>query len=123
MTEPALREDGGITVVKLYETSRETETVGSIPEAIEAVRAARSSDTVCEKIVTRDDTVVYSSDRNGDIDDWAAEWRTQKRRLSASSEPVHQCPYQNPGCTDEEPCVQCQMDAQAERYSEMAEDR
>ncbi|PSQ27506.1 hypothetical protein BRD03_06880 [Halobacteriales archaeon QS_9_68_17] len=123
MTEPALREDGGITVVKLYETSRETETMCSIAAAIETVRAARSTDTVCEKIVTRDDEVVYSSDRNGDIDDWAAEWRTQKRRLSASSEPVHQCPYRNPGCTDESRCIQCQMDAQAERYGESAENR
>lgn len=123
MTEPALREDGGITVVSLYETSRETETVGTMGEAIEAVRDARSTDSVCEKIVTRDDAVVYSSDRNGDIDDWAAEWRTQKRRLSASSEPIHQCPYQNPGCTDETRCIQCQMDAAAERYSESAEDR
>jgi hypothetical protein len=123
MTEPALRESGGVTVVSLYETSRETETVRTIGDAIEAVRAARSTDSVCEKIVTRDDEVVYSSDRNGDIDDWAAEWRTQKRRLSASSEPVHQCPYQNPGCTDESRCIQCRMDAQAERYGEAAEDR
>jgi hypothetical protein len=116
MSEPALREDGGVAVVKLYETDRERERVGSIEDAVAVVEDARHDDTVCEKIVARDGTVVYSSDRHGSIEDWAAEWRLERKRLS-ESDPVHACPHENSGCTPEDLCLQCTMDRQIERHS------
>lgn len=123
MTEPALREDGGVTVVKLYETDRETEMVPSIEAAIEVVKAARSTDSICQKIVTREDNVVYNSDRNGSIEDWEAAWKREMQILEAPSEPVHTCPYLNAGCIEDDPCIQCGMDRQIEEFSTTYETR
>jgi len=116
MSEPALSEMGGITVLTLYETRRESERVASIEDAIERIADSQDPDAVCEKIVTRDDAVVYDSTRNGSIEDWAAEWRLERERLSAS-EDVHACPHESPGCTAEDLCLQCTMDRQIERHS------
>ncbi|GAA0667358.1 hypothetical protein ACFQDG_17600 [Natronoarchaeum mannanilyticum] len=116
MSDPALSEAGGITVLTLYETRRESERVASIEDAIDRIENSRSPDAVCEKIVTRDDTVVYDSTRNGSIEDWAAEWRLERKRLSAS-EDVRACPHESPGCTAEDLCLQCTMDRQIERHS------
>ncbi|SNZ17652.1 hypothetical protein SAMN06269185_3071 [Natronoarchaeum philippinense] len=115
MSDPALTEPGGVEVVTLYETRRERERVRSIEDAIEVV-AECSDDPVCMKIVTRDDTVVYDSTRNGSIEDWAAEWRLERERLSTSEE-VHVCPHDSAGCTADDRCLQCTMDRQIERHS------
>ncbi|HMB50277.1 MAG TPA: hypothetical protein VKM69_06400 [Natronoarchaeum rubrum] len=116
MSDPALREEGGVTVLALYETRRERERVASIEDAVELIADSEPSDAVCRKIVTRDDTVVYDSTRNGSIENWAAEWRLERERLSAS-EDVHACPHESPGCTAEDLCLQCAMDRQIERHS------
>ena len=101
-------------MVKLYENDRERERVGSIEDAIERVREARSEQAVCVKIVARDGSVVYDSETTGDIDTWEAEWRLQKRRITSSGS-VRECPHENPGCTDESLCVECKIDKERER--------
>ena len=112
--EPTVREAGGVRVVKLYESGREQERVRSIEDAIERVREARSEAPVCVKIVARDGSVVYDSKTTGDIDTWESEWRLQKRRITSSG-PVHECPHENPGCTEERLCVECKIDKERER--------
>lgn len=111
--EPTVREPGGVRVVKLYESGREQERVRSIEDAVERVREARSAEPICVKIVARDESVVYDSEATGDIDAWEAEWRLQKRRIAAGS--VHECPHQNPGCSEENLCVECKIDRERER--------
>lgn len=121
MTDPAWETEGGVTVVKLYETDRETERVATIEDAIDRVKAVRSTDTICEKIVTRDDEVVYSSDRHGTIEDWEAQWNLERRALSSSGDVGHRCPYRNAGCVEDELCVKCKMDKQIARFSTTSE--
>lgn len=112
--EPTVCEPGGVRVVKLYESERERERVGSIEDAIERVRETDSEEPICVKIVARDGSVVYDSESTGDIDAWEAEWRLQKRRIAAAG-PVHECPHESPGCTEESLCVECKIDRARER--------
>ena len=112
--EPTEREPGGVRVVKLYESARERERVESIEAAVERVREADPEDPICVKIVARDGSVVYDSEATGDIDAWEAEWRLQKRRIAAAGS-VHECPHENPGCTEESLCVECKIDRERER--------
>lgn len=102
--------------MKLLESGREQERVASIEAAVERVRAARSGDAVRVKIVARDGAVVYDSATTGDIDAWEAEWRLQKRRI-ASPGSVRECPHENPGCTEENLCVECKIDKERDRAS------
>ncbi|WP_157972655.1 hypothetical protein [Haloprofundus halophilus] len=116
MIDPALHEEGGVTVLELYETTRKRTKVGSIAEAIPLVKKARQGESVCQKIISRDGTVVYNSDRNGDIEHWEAEWKLEMKGLS-SSKTVRRCPYLNSGCVGDDLCMECLMDKKIEEYS------
>ncbi|WP_155120422.1 hypothetical protein [Haloprofundus marisrubri] len=116
MTDPALHEEGGVTVLKLYKANRIEKKVSSIRSAIPIVKEAQSGPSVCQKIITRDDTVVYNSDRNGDIEHWEAEWKLEMRAASGS-DPVRRCPYQNSGCVGDDLCMECLMDKKIEEFS------
>lgn len=116
MIEPTLQEERNVAVVTLYETEREREEVSSIEAAVDIVKRKQSTDSVCEKIVAKDGTVVYNSDKNGNIEHWESEWKLQLRSLS-STEPTHRCPYQNTGCIGDDLCVECGIDKQIEQYS------
>lgn len=113
MSRPALREDGRAAVVTLYEAHRERQRVNTIEDAVELVSTTRRDDVICEKIVTSDDEVVYDSTQNGDVEDWASEWRLQLRRLSASDR-TYACPYGNRGCLTDDRCLECRLDERTE---------
>lgn len=81
MVEPTLLEEGGVRVVKLYETNREVELVPSLEAAIEAVEGSRTSRAICEEIVTRDGEVIYNSDRNSSIEEWKSAWLPEAKRV------------------------------------------
>lgn len=106
---PADREEQAIRVIKIYLHKRESEKVGSIGSAIEAVKAVDDSpDNIV--IEDREDDIVYSSEKHGDIEGWERQWRQQLRRLSGDK--IRECPHGNSECTKHDLCLECQMDEQ-----------
>lgn len=106
--EPTEEYDGAVTVRLLDDDgAREHIRCRSFEEAIETVRAERSSAEVVEMAAPDGDVVFDSVDM--DIDDWAAEWRHALRRLSVDVE-ERECPHGNVACFADDRCVECQID-------------
>lgn len=103
-----ISEDRHITVKVLLDHDRKRLQADSIEDAIEKVKDATGR-AVCTKIILPNDDIVYSSRRHGDIEDWAAEYRREKKRLSASRE-ARDCPFDNLGCYEDSLCLDCKLE-------------
>ncbi|WP_435119609.1 hypothetical protein [Halolamina sp. C58] len=110
MDIPPTETTGRSIVVKLFRRhSIETESAGSIADAIATVKAAADLD---EAKILQDDEVVYHSERNGPIEDWERAWEREKRRLSAE-ESAWDCPHGVEHCYEDDRCIDCQIDRAA----------
>lgn len=106
--EPTESYDGSIAVRLLDDdTGRDEIRCGSYKKAISVVKEHRYSVTAA-KIVDRDGKIVFDSTEM-DIDNWEAEWKHAKRRLSVDVE-ERDCPYDNVACFADDLCVRCQID-------------
>lgn len=105
--DPTETTDRAITVIFL-DTARERRECQSYEEAISVVKQELKPRVVA-KIENREGDIVFTSEEMA-IDDWAVEWRQQKRQLSVETED-HVCPYDNVGCIFDDLCIQCKMDA------------
>jgi hypothetical protein len=105
--DPTETTDRAITVIFL-DTARERRECQSYEEAISVVKQELKPGVVA-KIENREGDIVFTSEEMA-IDDWAVEWRQQKRQLSVETED-HVCPYDNVGCIFDDLCIQCKMDA------------
>lgn len=105
-----------IRVHVLSDHNRERIAVGSIEEAISTVKRQSTVKTVARKIEV-DGEIVYSSKRNGDIEEWERAYERAKMMMGAD-ETVYECPYDTPGCYQDDYCFQCQMDRAQESARE-----
>lgn len=106
---------GRSIVVKLFRRHGvDTDAVGSIADAIEAVKTATDLD---EAKILQNDEVVYASERNGTIEDWEREWEREKRRLAAEAS-AWDCPHGAEFCYEDDRCMDCQIDRAGDRVVE-----
>jgi len=106
--KPTEEYDGSV-VVRAFSDGERTRSVrcASFREAIDTVKQKQASAAVVE-IINQDGDVVFDS-VDMDIEDWEAEWKHAKRRMSVEVE-ERECPYSNVACFADDFCVQCKMD-------------
>jgi hypothetical protein len=106
--DPTEEYDGRVTVRILDDSgTRDKITCSSYEEAISIVKRKERSVTIIEILDGNGGVVFDSADM--DIDDWEAEWKHAKRRLSVDVE-ERECPYDNVACFADDLCVKCKID-------------
>jgi hypothetical protein len=110
--EPTETVDRGIRVHILRDDNRERIDVSSVDEAISTVKRSLKNPAVARKIEV-DGEILYHSERNGDIKEWERAYK-RARTTMGTTESVYECPYDNPGCYENDYCIECQMDRAAD---------